>query len=94
MNGFIVFAYMQLPNDSVPQSLGDIIYTNFYVKSHEKLRIVLQPLQNYTIFLPSNITMETLVTEYGALVTKSGALADKGDFIQLLLDGKVRSYHV
>ena len=71
-----------------------MIYTNFYVKSQEKLGAVLRPLKDHTICLPPSTTLETLVIDYGAIVAKRGALVNKGDFVQLVLDGTVCSCHV
>ena len=73
-------------------SLSNTLYANFYVTSSTKLADVIVQ-ESCVIRLPHNVTLQTNVVEYGAIVTKSKALANKGDFVQFLFDDKVSSCH-
>ena len=73
-------------------SLSNTLYANFYVTSSTKLADVIVQ-ESCVIQLPHNVTLQTNVVEYGAIVTKSKALANKGDFVQFLFDDKVSSCH-
>ena len=42
-----------------------------------------------TIKLPSSVALEVNIIEYGAVITKYKVIADKGSFVQLLLNNEV-----
>ena len=76
---------LQLSSTSTPSKLSDIVCYDYYSNSCSLEDLLLQDNCS-SVQLPS---LNTTVIDYGAVISQNGKLANKGDYIQFLLEGTV-----